>query len=83
MYLIFGKYKINAVPCRNDIERTNADGKTAAIHFLRFVFTNEQINDFHNFNGSVIFAVEHKEYPHMTSLNPELLQCLKADLYVV
>lgn len=42
--LAFDEHKILAVSANNEIDRTTPDGKTSAVHFLKFEFTKKQVN---------------------------------------
>ena len=63
----------------DDIERTNASGKTSSFHFLRFVFTPDQIASFCDQETDVVLAIDHPAYPHMTALTGPTRASLAAD----
>ena len=52
-----------------DLERSEP-GKTAAVHFLRFEFTQEMINALRG-GAALVAGVEHKVYRHVTGSVPE------------
>jgi hypothetical protein len=52
-----------------DEERTNADGKTSAVHFLRFALDPKQIAAFKKPNAEIVLAVGHPEYRHLAVLS--------------
>lgn len=66
----------------DDPDRTTPDGKTSAVHFLRFKFTQEQRKKFKELNSEDIvqICVKHKYYPHSVSLSPQLVDSLQKDL---
>src|SRR5215467_12204243 len=64
VYLMVGAAKIAAVPTEYE-DRTSEDGKTSSVHWVRFVFTPEQIAAFKNPKESVILGIAHANYGHM------------------
>jgi hypothetical protein len=62
-----------------DLERTNAAGKAAAVHFLRFAFTDAQARAFKDPNVSVVLRIEHPEYGHMAVAAPAVRRDLAKD----
>lgn len=46
-------------------DRVTADGKTSAVHWIRFVFAPEQIARFQQGEGRVMLAVSHPAYGHI------------------
>ena len=81
--LQFLQNKIKATSAAGDeVERTTADGKTSAVHFLKFTLTEKEKNDFKNLSESnqVILAIGHQNYNHATFLSPVLTNALKEDL---
>jgi hypothetical protein len=52
----------------DDEDRTTSEGKTSAVHFLRFPLTAKQIAAFRKPNAEVILAVGHPEYRHLAVL---------------
>jgi hypothetical protein len=70
------------VPARSedDVERTTADGKTSAVHFLHFDFTPEQAAAFKTPGMQVLAAVAHPEYGHMAVLPEAVRAALAQDL---
>ena len=73
-----GDETIAATPT-DDIERTNASGKTSSVHFLRFVFTPAQIIAFRDPQTEPLLAIGHPAYPHMTALSGPACAALAAD----
>jgi hypothetical protein len=70
------------VPARaeDDVERTTADGKTSAVHFLHFDFTPEQVAAFKTPGTQALAAVTHPEYGHMAVLPEAVRATLAQDL---
>jgi hypothetical protein len=52
-------------------DRTTPDGKTSSVHWLRFVFTPEQIAKFRSGDGRVVLEIIHPNYGHMAVVKPE------------
>ncbi len=52
-----------------DLERTNAAGKTSAVHFFHFPFTAEQIAAFRDPAVQVMFEISHPNYGHLAIIN--------------
>jgi hypothetical protein len=77
--LSFGTHKIMAVS-EQDVERTTAEGKTSAVHFLHFPFTPAQKAAFKAAGTQVVFAIGHANYHHMTVLPEAVRQELGKDL---
>lgn len=73
-----GDGTIAATPT-DDIERTNASGKTSSVHFLRFVFTPLQITAFRHAQTELLLVIGHPAYPHMTALSGPARAALAAD----
>ncbi len=59
-----------------DIDRTTADGKTSAVHFLHFKFTNELIEKFKNYKNLIQIGIEHDSYGHLTIVSDEIRKSL-------
>jgi len=76
--LRIGSGTVMAQPERDE-ERTNAEGKTASVHFLHFPFTREQISAFQAPGAEVILAIAHPEYRHMTVLAEPVRAALAGD----
>ena len=63
-----------------EVERTTAEGKTSAIHFLRFLFTPEQTETFRQPDTRAVIAIGHANYGHM-AIVPEIARAeLASDL---
>ncbi len=52
-------------------DRTTPDGKTSSVHWVRFVFSPEEIAGFRSGEGRVVLEVNHPHYGHMAVLSPE------------
>lgn len=78
VYLCFGTHRIQAI-AEDDIDRTDARGKTSAIHFVRFVMTAAQANDFKHATNSHM-SVEHPFYTHTAPITGAVLAALVHDL---
>lgn len=70
--ITFGEEKVKAV-AEEDVDRTTADGKTSAVHFLHFPFTRTQIEIFRRAGTQAIFTIGHPLYQHMAVL-PEIVR---------
>jgi hypothetical protein len=70
--LVFGK------PSDADEERLTRDDVTAAVHYLRFAFSPEQVKAFET--GPVTVIVDHAEYSDSTTLDEQQHASLAADL---
>lgn len=63
-----------------DLERTTAEGKTSAVHFLRFALTPGAVRAFKIPDTRVVLAITHKNYAHMAVLPEEVRAALATDL---
>jgi hypothetical protein len=61
--------RIKATPTDYD-ERTTPDGKTSSVHWVRFVFTPEEIAAFKSGEGRVVLEIAHPNYGHMAVIGP-------------
>jgi hypothetical protein len=59
-------------------DRTTPDGKTSSVHWIRFVFTPEQIAKFKKGERAVI-EIAHKNYGHMAVVPQAVQQALAKD----
>jgi len=71
--------QVKAEP-EGDIERTTEDGKTSAVHFLRFHLTPAQIAYFKDPAKRVLLAIAHPNYGHMAVMGEETRNALAQDL---
>ena len=69
---VFLQIGADRVPGRSadDAERTREDGKTAAVHFLRFTLRPEQIAVFRDPATSILIGCDHERYNHLAGLSP-------------
>ena len=78
--LSFDGETIKAEP-EQDVERTTPEGKTSAVHFLHFRFTDEQAAKFKNEGTQVIIGTSHENYTHMAVLPEAVRAELARDLH--
>jgi len=69
---------IKATPTEYD-DRTTPDGKTSSVHWVRFVFTPEQIAKFKSGEGRAMLAVSHPAYGHIAIIPPAVRAELAKD----
>ena len=62
--LIFAGETLAAAPA-DTAERTTPDGKTSAVHFLRFSMTDAQAAKFKTAGTQILFGIAHKNYGHI------------------
>jgi hypothetical protein len=60
-------------------DRTTPDGKTSSVHWLRFVFTPDQISKFESGEGRAVIAIAHPNYGHMAVIRPDVRAELAKD----
>ena len=77
--LKIGDLKIQGIP-QDDVDRTTADGKTSAVHFMTFPFTDEEAAAFKAPGAQVILAIAHENYGHMAVLPETVRAALAEDL---
>jgi len=68
-FLQVGAERVAGRP-EGDIERTREDGKTAAVHFLHFPLTAEQIARFRDPGTRLMVGCDHERYSHLAGLSP-------------
>ncbi len=61
--------RVRGVP-EGDVERTREDGKTAAVHFLRFRLGPQQIAVFRDPGTTIMAGCDHEGYSHLAGLSP-------------
>jgi hypothetical protein len=69
LFLQVGSDKVMGVP-EGDIERTREDGKTSAVHFLRFPLSPAHIAVFRDPATQIMVGCEHERYGHLAALSP-------------
>ncbi len=79
IYLGINDDLVYATP-ENDVERTDAEGKTSSVHFLHFHLNDEQVINFKKINNKIKFGTDHKNYPHSTIISKEVHKSLINDL---
>jgi hypothetical protein len=78
IYITVGDDKIYAVP-EQDVDRTNAAGKTSSVHFLHFPFTDAQVAAFKADARPVMFHIGHANYGHIAILSDDVRTELAGD----
>jgi hypothetical protein len=76
--IVVGDERIAAVP-EGDIERSTAEGKASAVHFLHFPFTETQIAAFRDPAVKVMLEIAHPHYGHLSVIPPETRAVLGKD----
>jgi hypothetical protein len=70
--------RVAGAPSEEDELRLTRDDTTAAVHFLRFRFTTDEVEMFAS--GPVHIVVDHPEYPQAVQLTPDQHAELLSDL---
>lgn len=73
-----GEQIIAAVP-DEDADRTNAAGKTSAVHFFHFPFTDQQVDLFRDPDVEVVISFSHENYTHMAGVTRAARTALASD----
>ena len=60
----------------------STDEKTAAVHFLRFEFTDEMIQDLQKDPTALMMGVDHPAYSDHVTVNSDTASCLIRDFEV-
>ena len=68
-FLQVGDAKVAGVP-EGDIQRTREDGKTSAVHFLRFPLTPAHVAVFRDPGTQILIGCAHERYGHLAALSP-------------
>ncbi|TXG83215.1 MAG: DUF3501 family protein [Sphingomonadales bacterium] len=76
--IVIGDHTVKAVP-EDDIERTKSDGKTSAVHFLHFPFTQDQIAAFRSSGAVARLEIDHPNYGHSATMNATMRATLAED----
>ena len=71
--------KINAT-AEQDTERTSEEGKASSVHFLHFIFSNDQIKKIKNLDNEVELCIDHEFYNHKTKISNQIINSLNEDL---
>lgn len=77
--LRFSGHEIMGIP-EQDTERTDASGKTSAVHFIRWRLTTSQVLDFRHPRQDVIIDIRHPAYPFKALLPEAMRTSLVEDL---
>ncbi len=72
-------HTIAAEPLQNNIERTTNAGKTSAVHFLRFSFTDADVEKFRDPSVRALISLNHSNYGHMAVIAEEVRSALSQD----
>jgi hypothetical protein len=78
-FLQVGAERAPGVP-EDDQERTREDGKTAAVHFIRFKLTPAQVAVFRDPAVQILAGCDHERYSHLAGLSPATRAELARDL---
>lgn len=70
--------RVAATP-EGDVERSRDDGKTSAVHFLHFHFSDAQIARFRDPAARVSFVIDHPDYGHSAAMSPLMRAELSKD----
>jgi hypothetical protein len=76
--LSFAGHTVTAAP-DDDIERTREDGKTSAVHFLHFRFSDEQAAAFETAGAEITLGFGHPGYRHAAVLADHVRAALAGD----
>lgn len=71
-----------AATWETDLDRTTADGKTSAIHFLHFPFTGSQIAAFTS-GAEVMVRIDHPNYGHAAIMPNAVRDALAEDFRII
>ena len=63
----------------DDVDRTTADGKASAVHFVHFPFTDKQIAKFRDPSTRVTLGITHAAYGHLAILPDSVRDALTLD----
>ena len=77
-YVALAEQRIAGTPTEYD-ERTTPDGKTSSVHWVRFVFTPEQIAKFKDPSVPAVLGIAHAAYGHMAVVPPQVREELAKD----
>lgn len=76
--LIIGD-KVIYADAEQDLDRTTADGKSSAVHFLHFKFTDELVEKFKDLKNSVQLGIDHSSYGHLTIVSDKIRSSLASE----
>lgn len=73
------EHRVIGMP-EGDVDRTTDSGKTSAVHFITFTFTDEQAEAFKSLSEAVTLGIEHKNYGHSSAVQHDIKDSLASDL---
>jgi len=77
--LELGDHTIAVEALEDDVERTTEDGKTSAVHFLRFRLTDAEIEKFRDPSVRAVISLNHANYGHMAVIPENVRSALSED----
>lgn len=78
----FGDNGVIAEPVESEEVRTTSDGKTSAVHFIRFTLAEKQISAFTRPNNRLVLSIDHPNYSHMAVLSEQTREELSKDFSI-
>ncbi len=78
IYLVVAGRRVAGKPVGNE-ERTREDGKTSAVHFMRFDLAPDQIAAFRQPGADIVVEFAHPNYGHMARLGEATRAALAED----
>ena len=76
-----GSITVDGKPLKDNVERTTTDGKTSAVHFIRFNFTETEIMHFCDQSIKGLISINHSNYGHMAVIPENVRGALKHDFH--
>ena len=76
-----GSTIVDGEPLHDSVERTTSDGKTSAVHFIRFNFTEEKIMTFCDQSTRALISINHSNYGHMAVIPQNVREALRLDFH--
>lgn len=76
--LQFSGHTLVAIPT-DDVDRTTQDGKTSAVHFVRWIFTKEQIAAFSVPFQDIVVEITHPNFSIKTHMAESVREALQED----
>ncbi len=70
---------IAAWPIADGVQRTTDEGKTSAVHFLRFDFTDAEIKKFRDATLRAVISINHSNYGHLAVIPENARRALGRD----
>ncbi len=70
---------VAARPIADGVERTTDEGKTSAVHFLRFDFTDAEIEKFGDATVRAVISMNHSNYGHLAVIPENARRALGRD----